>query len=149
MTSRGGDNKAETDHVRERLKARDWGRKENFPPFAYELDEWFTELPENFHDDLHTKPDVRRFRMHAMLKWGAPGTMNREDEHLWLRYLDYYVKLHELNDANDEGIQTLDELNVWDDTIIIFTSDHGDQVGLCLRSRGHGIIKKPCEFRYI
>ena len=43
--------------------------------------------------------------MHAMLKWGAPGTMNREDEHLWLRYLDYYVKLHELNNANDEGIQ--------------------------------------------
>ena len=42
------DNIAETDHVRERLKARDWGRKENFPPFAYELDEWFTELPEKF-----------------------------------------------------------------------------------------------------
>ena len=30
---------------------------------------------------------------------GCARTMNREDEHLWLRYLDYYVKLHELNDA--------------------------------------------------
>ena len=38
----------------------------------YELDEWFTELPANFHDDLHTKPDVHRRWMHAMLKWGAP-----------------------------------------------------------------------------
>ncbi|GIR38052.1 MAG: hypothetical protein CM15mP49_34370 [Actinomycetota bacterium] len=61
----------------ERLKARDWGRKE-ISPIAYELDEWFTELPENFHDDLHTKPDVHRRWMHAMLKWGAPGTMNRK-----------------------------------------------------------------------
>ena len=124
--------------MRERLKARDWGRKDNFPPFAYELDEWFTELPENFHDDLHTKPDVHRRWMHAMLKWGAPGTMNREDEHLWLRYLDYYVKLHELNDAQMMRIfKTLDELNVWEDTIIIFTSDHGDQVGSHgLRSKG-------------
>ena len=132
------DNKAETDHVRERLKDRDWGRKDNFPPFAYELDEWFTELPENFHDDLHTKPDVHRRWMHSMLKWGAPGTMNREDEHLWLRYLDYYVKLHELNDAQMMRVfKTLDELNVWDDTIIIFTSDHGDQVGSHgLRSKG-------------
>jgi arylsulfatase A-like enzyme len=76
--------------------------------------------------------------MHAMLKWGAPGTMNREDEHLWLRYLDYYVKLHELNDAQMMRIfKTLDELNVWEDTIIIFTSDHGDQVGSHgLRSKG-------------
>ena len=76
--------------------------------------------------------------MHAMLKWGAPGTMNREDEYLWLRYLDYYVKLHELNDAQMMRVfKTLDELNVWDDTIIIFTSDHGDQVGSHgLRSKG-------------
>ena len=132
------DNKAETDHVRERLKDRDWGRKDNFPPFAHELDEWFTELPANFHDDLHTKPDVHRRWMHAMLKWGAPGTMNREDEYLWLRYLDYYVKLHELNDFEMMRIfKTLDDLNIWDDTIIIFTSDHGDQVGSHgLRSKG-------------
>lgn len=132
------DNKEATDDVRNRLKKRDWGRKDNFPPFEHELDEWITELPENFHDDLHTKPDVHRRWMHAMIKWGAPGQMNREDEHLWLKYINYYVKLHELNDLQMQRIfKTLDELGIWEDTIIVFTSDHGDQVGSHgLRSKG-------------
>ena len=37
------DNKAETDHVRERLKI-ETGEEKTISPFAYELDEWFTEL---------------------------------------------------------------------------------------------------------
>ena len=74
--------------------------------------------------------------MHAMLKWGAPGTMVPKTN-IWLRYLDYYVKLHELNDAQMMRVfKTLDELNVWDDTIIIFTSDHGDRKGLMVLVKG-------------
>lgn len=124
--------------VRERLEQRRWGRSSNLPPFDYELDEWFSELPENFDDDLHTKPDVHRRFMYHMLQESAPGRMHREDRHLWLRQLDYYVKLHELNDlAIARVLDTLDELGRGKDTIIVFTSDHGDQCGSHgLRSKG-------------
>ncbi|GIR38051.1 MAG: hypothetical protein CM15mP49_34360 [Actinomycetota bacterium] len=44
--------------------------------------------------------------------------------------------------------KTLDELNVWDDTIIIFTSDHGDQVGSHgLRSKGPWNYQETMRFR--
>ncbi|MGI9594581.1 MAG: sulfatase-like hydrolase/transferase, partial [Acidimicrobiales bacterium] len=127
-----------TRKARERLDSRDWGRASNLPDFGIELDEWFTELPENFHDDLHTKPDVHRRWMRQMIKLGTPGRMNREDTDLWLKGLDYYLKLHELNDRSmSRVLDTLDEIGGGDDTVIIFTSDHGDQCGSHgLRSKG-------------
>lgn len=133
--------KAAPEHVarmREQMKVRDWGRKDNLPPFPFELDEWFSELPPNFDDDLLSKPDVQRRWMLEMVRQSGAGAMRRDDKKLWLRQLDYYVKLHQLNDlAVAKVLAALDRIGAWDDTVIIFTSDHGDQCGShALRSKG-------------
>ncbi len=124
--------------LREQLARRDWGRKDNLPPFPHALDSWFSELPANFDDDLHTKPDVHRRWMLEMLRQSAPGTMRRDDKRIWLKQLDYYVKLHELNDRCIATVLVaLDEIDGAEDTVIAFTSDHGDQCGSHgLRSKG-------------
>jgi len=123
---------------RERWDRFDWGRKDNLPGFPYEVERWFTELPENYHDDLHTKPEVHRRWMAQMLRLGQPGVMERDDVDIWLRQLDYYAKLHQVNDAQVGRIlAALDAIDGWDNTIVIFTSDHGDQCGSHgLRSKG-------------
>ncbi len=126
------------ERARVRLAARDWGRKDNLPDFPFEVERWFTELPENFDDDLHTKPEVHRRWMTQMQKMGSPGVMDPDDTDIWLRHLDYYAKLHQLN---DEAVQiildAMDDTDQWRDTIVIFTSDHGDQCGSHkLRSKG-------------
>ena len=110
----------------------------DFPAFGMEIDEWFSKLPENFHDDLYTKPEVHRRWSWEMLRFGKFGEMDRGDTQIWLRLLDYYVKLHELNDlAMVKVFDALDEICAWDDTVIIFSSDHGDQCGSHgLRSKG-------------
>ena len=76
--------------------------------------------------------------MTQMLELGMPGVMEREDTDIWLRQLDYYAKLHQLNDeCVGKILGAMDETDQWDDTIVIFTSDHGDQCGSHrLRSKG-------------
>lgn len=124
--------------ARNRLSQRDWGRKDNLPAFPHELDRWFTELPANFDDDLHTKPEVHRRWMTQMVRRGSPGIMEREDTDMWLKHLDYYAQLHQLNDAHVGTIlDAMDDTGQWENTIVIFTSDHGDQCGSHqLRSKG-------------
>ena len=127
-----------TERARRRLNSRDWGRADNLPGFSHEIERWFTELPPNFDDDLFTKPEVHRRWMTWMERLGTPGVMDRDDTDIWLRGLDYYAKLHQLNDECVAlMLDAMDETAQWDDTVVIFTSDHGDQCGSHrLRSKG-------------
>ncbi len=124
--------------ARSRLQRSDWGRADNLPAFEHEVERWFTELPENFDADWHTKPEVHRRWMKQMEATGNPGVMDRDDTDIWLRQLDYYAKLHQLNDQSVQLIlDALDDTDGWRDTIVVFTSDHGDQCGSHrLRSKG-------------
>ncbi len=94
-------------------------------------------LPANFHDDLHTKPDA-----HRAWRWsqqhGIWGYIDPADEQAWRRHLDYYVELHRrADDSLGVVLSALEESGAWDDTAIIFTSDHGDMCGSHgLRSKG-------------
>ena len=96
-------------------------------------------MPENFDDDLHTKPEVHRRVAAGDGAQTAPrGRMDPGDRDIWLRQLDYYVKLHQLSDQCLAVIlAALDDIDQWDNTVVVFTSDHGDQCGSHgLRSKG-------------
>jgi arylsulfatase len=94
-------------------------------------------LPANFDDDLHTKPEA-----HRQWRWdqqhGMWGYIDPDDKAAWLRHLDYYVKLHQLADQSlGTVLQALDDSGAADETIVLFTSDHGDMAGSHgLRSKG-------------
>ncbi|MCX5443480.1 sulfatase-like hydrolase/transferase [Streptomyces sp. NBC_00063] len=135
--------------VRSFLDADDWGRGQAIPPFEDAYDEIFDELPENFDDDLHTKPDTQRQWRHDQQNslWGR---IEPKDKKSWLRQLDYYVRLHQLGDESlGTVLGALEESGGWNDTVIIFTSDHGDMCGSHgLRSKGpfvyDEIMRVPC-----
>jgi len=122
--------------LKARYESYDWGREDPLPAFDLPYEEWFTELPQNFDDDLHTKPDVHRRFMHEMSR--SQGWLEPSDHKNWLRQLDYYLKLHQMSDESLAMIlAALDETDQWDNTIVIFTADHGDQTGSHgLRSKG-------------
>ena len=73
------------------------------------------------------------------------GFMDLNDERSWLRQLDYYAYLHAELDRNLQGIlDVLDELGIYDDTVIAYTSDHGDACG------SHGLrAKLPCVYEEV
>lgn len=74
--------------------------------------------------------------MHEMSR--SNGYLDPADRPKWLRLLDYYLKLHQMSDESLSLIlNALDETDAWDNTIVIFTADHGDQCGSHgLRSKG-------------
>lgn len=105
----------------------------------------FERLPENFHDDLHTKPEVQRAWRHVRNREHFVGAMDPADHRSWLRYLDYYAYLHEqLDEALAELLGALDRLGLYDDTAVVYTSDHGDACG------SHGLrAKLPCVYEEV
>ena len=102
----------------------------------------FDRLPDNFADDLHTKPEVQRAWRHVRNTEHMVGRIDADDHDTWLRGLDYYAWLHiELDRSLARLLDALDALGLYDDTVIAYTSDHGDACG------SHGLrAKLPCVY---
>jgi arylsulfatase A-like enzyme len=135
--------------VKQLLALSKWKDDEVLPLFDTYYDEVCDELPPNFDDDLLDKPETQR-----QWRWdqqhGMWGYIEPHDTKAWLRNLDYYVKLHQLADESlGTVLGALEETGAYDDTIVIFTSDHGDMCGSHgLRSKGpfvyEEIMHVPC-----
>jgi len=102
----------------------------------------FDELPPNFHDDLASKPSIQRAWQEVRNTEHFVGSMDLEDTDLWLRQLDYYAWLHQrLDESLARLLGALDQLGIYDETMIVYTSDHGDAAG------SHGLrAKLPCVY---
>ena len=60
-----------------------------------------------------------------------------DDEQLWRNYVGaYYALVTEIDHCVGEILKALDEAGIADETIVIYTSDHGDFVG------NHGMVEK-------
>jgi arylsulfatase A-like enzyme len=123
--------------VRSFLEASRWMEDETLPVYTDEYDEVCDELPANFDDDLHSKPDAHRQWRHDQ-QHGLWGYVDPGDKRAWLRMLDYYVALHRrADDSLGRVLTALDDSGAADDTIVLFTSDHGEMCGSHgLRSKG-------------
>ncbi|HVC70622.1 MAG TPA: sulfatase-like hydrolase/transferase [Acidimicrobiales bacterium] len=123
--------------IRRVLESAAWKEDDALPIYTDSYEEIFEELPANFSDDLHAKPEA-----HRQWRWdqqhGLWGYIEPSDKKAWLRHLDYYVELHRLADRSlGTVLEALDDSGAADDTVVIFTSDHGDMCGSHgLRSKG-------------
>lgn len=126
----------EVERLRALMRQAGWKDGDPIPPFPASYPERFDALPANFHDDLDEKPTVHRIWMREQQQsfWGR---IEPDDHASWLRQLDYYYALHRIGDEHLARIlATLDEVSAWEDTVVIFTSDHGDMCG------SHGLRAK-------
>ena len=127
----------EVARIRSVLEAAAWKEDDPLPVYGEAYPEVCDTLPANFHDRLHTKPEAHRQwrfdQQHSLY-----GYLDPSDTGAWLRHLDYYVHLHHLADQSlGTVLGALEAAGAWDDTVVIFTSDHGDMCGSHgLRSKG-------------
>lgn len=90
--------------------------------------EWDVTMPANFADDYERQPDgVRQYKRNLDLNYGRIPD-DRID--LWLKHRNYLINCMRLVDAEfNRIVTTLDRLDLWKDTVVIFTGDHGEMNG--------------------
>ena len=107
-------------------------------PYASMYDPNDVPLPENYHDLMEDKPAIyRRMRQE---RWSQLSERQIREA------IAYYWGLCSMNDdIMGMLLDTLDEEDVAKNTLVLYTSDHGDQMG------GHGVFLKgvfPFEESY-
>jgi arylsulfatase A-like enzyme len=88
----------------------------------------FSELPQNFNDDLTTKPRVQTVYRdtYAKIMGAKPG----KPEKYWLHYLDFYYYLtRKADEQMGRVLSELDRLGLADHTLVLFIADHGEMCG--------------------
>jgi arylsulfatase A-like enzyme len=90
--------------------------------------QWNLALPDNFDDDYRQQPfGVRSYKEFMDLNYGR---VPDERADLWLRRRNYLVNCMRLVDAEfGRVLAALDRQDLWNDTVVIFTSDHGEMNG--------------------
>jgi arylsulfatase len=90
--------------------------------------EWDVKMPENFADDYKLQPPgVQSYKDVINFNYGNVPD-DRED--LWLIRRNYLINCMRLVDAEfNKVLHALDRLGLWENTIVIFTSDHGEMNG--------------------
>lgn len=78
------------------------------------------DLPETWHEDLTQKPEFVACR---------DITQVYDDERLRTRITDYLETLVSIETSTDSILQLLDSLGILDETLVIFSSDHGLHLG--------------------
>ena len=100
--------------------------------------QWDVALPSNFADDLARQPPgVRAYKEYVDLNYGRIPD-NRTD--LWLKHRNYLVNCMRLADAQFARIlAAADRLDLWRDTVVMLTSDHGEMNGAHRMTQKAGI----------
>lgn len=93
-------------------------------------------LPRSFYtDDLSTKPEAHR----AINQSNNPafGELPRSDEASWLRFRNYYFNcIRDVDQHVETLLWALEVSGQLDNTIIVYTADHGERAG------AHGMRQK-------
>jgi arylsulfatase len=90
--------------------------------------EWDITLPDNLVDDLRLQPyGVRMYKESTEFNYGRVPD-DRPD--LWIKRRNYLVNCMRLVDAQfNKILGALDRRNLWENTVVLFTSDHGEMNG--------------------
>lgn len=116
------------------LQVEFWGPHQPYFPTREYADMYPPEqIPEypSFRDDLKMKPDIYRFE--AAKGISQDYRILQDNPAPWSRYAETlsrcYAQITMTDEAGGQVLDTLEELGMMEDTMVIWTTDHGDAIG--------------------
>jgi len=115
------------------------------PPPANSIYEkrWSFTLPASVQESL-TAPGMPGALLQYRNGWDAwSGVIPTDRKDMWSIFYNYYLNTIQDNDRSLQRIvDTLNEMDLWRDTVVVFTADHGEMGG------AHGGLKGKGPFSY-
>jgi arylsulfatase len=115
------------------------------PPPADSIYEknWSFKLPPSLDESL-TVPGMPKALLEYRKGWdGWSGTIPTDRKDMWTIFYNYYLNTIRDSDRSIQQIvDAMDEMNLWRDTAVVFTADHGELGG------AHGGLKGKGPFIY-
>ncbi len=104
---------------------------------------WPFSLPTSLSESL-TAPGMPPAFIQYQKGWnGWSGTIPADRKDMWSIFYNYYLNdIQDVDRSLGEIVQAFDEMDLWRDTVIVFTADHGEMGG------AHGGIKGKGPFPY-
>jgi arylsulfatase len=115
------------------------------PPPANSIYEkkWSFKLPLSLDESL-TAPGMPRALLEYDKGWDAwSGTIPTDRKDMWTIFYNYYLNdIQDVDRRIQQIVDVLNEMDLWRDTVVIFTADHGEMGG------AHGGLKGKGPFSY-
>jgi arylsulfatase len=115
------------------------------PPPANSIYEkkWSFKLPQSLDESL-TAPGMPKALLEYDKGWdGWSGTIPTDRKDMWTIFYNYYLNdIQDVDRRIQQIVDVLNEMDLWRDTVVIFTADHGEMGG------AHGGLKGKGPFSY-
>src|SRR6516165_5533312 len=115
------------------------------PPPANSIYEkkWSFKLPPSLDESL-TGPGMPKALSEYDKGWdGWSGTIPTDRKDMWTIFYNYYLNdIQDVDRRIQQIVDVLNEMDLWRDTVVIFTADHGEMGG------AHGGLKGKGPFAY-
>src|SRR5262249_59247569 len=111
------------------------------PPNSIYEQKWSFTLPASLKESL-TAPGMPSALLEYQKGWdGWSGTIPTDRKDMWTIFYNYYLNTIQDSDRSVQQIvDVLNEMDLWRDTVVVFTADHGGMGGGPGRPAGQGPI---------
>jgi arylsulfatase len=113
------------------------------PPNSIYEKKWSFTLPASIQESL-AAPGTPKALLEYTKGWdGWSGTIPTDRKDMWTIFYNYYLNSIRDSDRDIEQIvDVMNEMDLWRDTVVVFTADHGEMGG------AHGGLKGKGPFTY-
>ena len=112
---------------------------------------WPFTLPESLTQSL-TAPGMPGALSEYKKGWdGWSGTIPTDRKDMWTIFYNYYLNaIQDLDLSIQQLVDTMNQLDLWKDTVVVFTSDHGELGGAHggLKGKGHSCMRKTFTYHW-